>query len=157
MRIASAKTSNTMNPSTLIKRIRTAGRRRTLSGLLLIWVGLGVQPCAMAAVSESDCPHCPPATESQPMNMHDHDGTDGKLHADASSTHDDCCDTDEDAIDARTNLGKYSDLSDFSSALPPAHIPSSRVISSALSDFDDPPDRQRSSVPLRILYCVYRD
>ena len=146
-----------MNPPTIIKRIRSAGRRRTLSALLLIWVGLGVQPCAMAAVSESDCPHCPPAIELQQMDMHDHCGTDAKLLADASNTNGDCCEADEGAIEARTSFGKYGDVSDVSSAPPPAPIPSSREISGTLSDFANPPDRQRSSVPLRILYCVYRD
>jgi hypothetical protein len=148
-----------MNRSTFIKRIRTAGRRRTLSALLLIWVGLGVQPCALAAVSESDCPHCPPANESQAMDMHDHCGTDAKLLADASTTSGACCEAaaDDGAIEARTTLGKYGDINDASPAPPPAAIPSSREISGTLSDFANPPDRQRSSVPLRILYCVYRD
>jgi hypothetical protein len=146
-----------MNPFTFINRIRTSGRRRTLSALLVMWVGLGVQPCAVAAVSEGDCPHCPPTIDAQQMDVKEHCGTDAELIADVSGVAGDCCETDDGAIDARSYAGKVVDNIDVSTGPPPTPTSVSRLTTGTLSESAYPPKRRRSSVPLRILYCVYRD
>ena len=44
---------------------------RMLYAFLMLWVSLGIQPCAVAAVGDADCPHCPP--EETHSDGHDHE------------------------------------------------------------------------------------
>ena len=39
-------------------------RTRVFGLFVAVWVSLALQPCAVAAVSESDCPHCPSEIEA---------------------------------------------------------------------------------------------
>lgn len=54
--------------SSSLQPLRRKAARRTLSALLVLWLGLALQPCAMALGGGNggnhDCPHCPPV-ESQ--------------------------------------------------------------------------------------------
>jgi hypothetical protein len=145
-----------MNPPSLIKRLRAVGTRRTLGVLLLMWVGLGIQPCAVAAVSDAKCPHCPPAVTSDQATLHDHGNAHGESPSGVYATAD-CCEVDDGTVDARPPPADSGSLQKFAAAPPPAMTAMARSSSYAVRLSSDPPERRRSSVPLRILYCVYRD
>lgn len=128
---------------------------RILYALVVLWVSVGLQPCAVAEVSDADCPHCPPAETHSiaPENEHCGGHTEATFDAIVSN---ECCDADDGAIDTRYNT---IDLKDFGDVAPPplnAGPPSPFWIVQRIPVVD-PPDRRRSSVPLYILNCVYRN
>ncbi len=136
------------------RKSKGTARSRALYALLALWVGLGIQPCAVAAVSDSDCPHCPPTEESLVSPEDEHcGGADPTLNASAPS---ECCDADDGAIDSRSSTVDQKDLHDvvdvpvlgFSVAWPLPTIARFMIV--------DPPDRHRSVIPLFIKHCVYR-
>ncbi len=128
---------------------------RMLYALVALWVSLGIQPCAVAAVSDADCPHCPPAETHSiaPENEHCGDHAEPTLDATASI---ECCDADDGAIDTRYNTFDLKDFGDVA-APPPNAGPSSPLWIVQRIPVVDPPDRRQSSVPLYILNCVYRN
>ena len=128
---------------------------RILYALVALWVSLGIQPCAVAEVSDADCPHCPPAETHSipPENEHCGGHTESRFDATMSN---ECCDADDGAIDTRYNTIDLKDFGDVA-APPPSADPSSPFWIIQRIPIVDPPDRRRSSVPLYILNCVYRN
>jgi len=131
-------------------------KRRMRIAFAAIWVCLAIQPCAMAAASETDCPHCPPEIE-QAMHAghqhaeHMHDGSAGTA-ADAE-----CCEVGSAIVNPRSDKLDPNDVGDYL-ALPPGLAPVALLRREPCARRTaDPPERARSPVPLHILYCVYRD
>ena len=129
---------------------------RAFGVLVVLWASLGLQPCAMAAVGDTGCPHCPPEQE-QVMLAHG-------SHSNAMTKPSPCvgmqsmvCDADETAINSRTGKIDDHDTGVFVAAVstldPVFPVASDTVVGVS----SDPPGRCRSEVPLHILYCVYRD
>ena len=129
---------------------------RAFGVLVVLWASLGIQPCAVAAVDDAGCPHCPPE-QGQPMATHGSlsDGmTESSPCVSAASI---VCEVDEAAIDSRIGKIEADDAGTFVVAAP-AMEPIFPVASDAVVGVPyDPPARRRSAVPLHILYCVYRD
>ena len=128
---------------------------RMLYVLLALWVSLGIQPCAVAAVSDADCPHCPPEETFAIAPENDHCGGGAEQAFDATASNE-CCDADDGAIDTRYSTVDLKDLHDVAAAPPSAvGTPWSRR---TIENFPvvDPPDQRLSRVPLYILNCVYR-
>lgn len=133
-------------------------KRRMLGVMVALWVSLGVQPCAAAAVSDLDCPHCPPEQE-QPQNaMHKHcDPVEVvKTEAGVALTAD-CCEADEGALDARQGQLDLKPVSDGLAGPPTSLLTGPTLAAVARQSVTVPPDWRPSPVPLHILYCVYRD
>ncbi len=132
--------------------------RSLFAGIVALWVCLGIQPCAVAAVSEADCPHCPPELPVPEPEQSSHCG--GSVKA-ADAPHvivaEECCEADDGAIDARTASFELNPAYDVSAVLPD-------VVRLAWSAGYTPvvPTRtlslRRCSPPsLHKLHCVYRD
>ena len=129
---------------------------RAFGVLVVLWVSLGFQPCAVAAVNDPGCPHCPPGHE-QPTATHGG-------HSDGMAETSSCagmqsmiCEADEAVIDSR--IGK---IDDNDAGVVVAALATTAAINPVASDAfvaiaSDPPERRRSAIPLYILYCVYRD
>lgn len=132
--------------------------------LFAVWVSLAVQPCAIAAVSDHDCPHCPTEVESGAVHgahgsqkSHDH-GSMGSSEAAVSemcaSMQSDCCDNDESAVSARA---VSPDLDANPVALPtcgPTWVdrPDPRQEPAKATG---PPVLPGGLISLQDLYCVY--
>lgn len=43
--------------------------RRTCAVLVAVWINLAFQACAMGAMPDDDCPHCPPGMHDSEMPM----------------------------------------------------------------------------------------
>ena len=136
------------------KSYRIRSRHKVLAVLAIVWVGLGLQPCAVAAVSHVDCPHRT-AGHAEPMAHHDHGSGQDNEHCDVAASS--CCAADAIAVDCRTNPVKGDDNSGID-ALPAAPIHYLSL------EPDRPPDRQFAAAagpppgrPLHVLHCVYLD
>jgi hypothetical protein len=138
-----------------------SGARARLFGLFAaVWVGLALQPCAIAAVSENDCPHCPPQAEQAAMpheSHHDHaaeDIPDDPPNCDSLGA--DCCDVDEATVNVRVDPTKVDDQP---TGLP-ASVPTSHPDPGPCEgpgNGAEPPEPPAGSVPLHVLKCVYLD
>lgn len=130
--------------------------RRASAMLVVFLVSLGIQPCAVAAVDNGGCPHCPPEQEL-PMATHGNHGDGISESSSCVSTQSMGCEADEAAIDSRVGKVEVNDAGIFLAAVPTTEpifpVASDTFIGMALDD----PARHRSAVPLHILYCVYRD
>ena len=128
---------------------------RAFGVLVVLWVSLGIQPCAVAAVEDSGCPHCPPEHE-QPMATHGGHSDGMTESSSCASMQSMICEADEAAVDSR--IGKIDDIE----AAVVVAVSGTAAINPVASDTfiaiaSDSPERRRSAVPLHILYCVYRD
>ena len=132
-------------------------KRRVLSVFVALWVSLGLQPCAVAASSDVDCPHCPPEQEQPMAAMSDH--CDPKSESSLASAPSDCYEVEESAIDGRLGKIDFKDAGKFSAAIPTSEPFVSIRFDTCSSNAVDPPDRAARArpIPLHILYCVYRD
>ena len=131
-------------------------RSRAFAVLAVLWVSLGIQPCAIAATDDEGCPHCPP---EQIQTMAAHDG-----HSDGVSESSSCvsvqamlCEVDEAAIDSRSGKVEVDDAGIFVPVAPTFEQTFPVIRDTIVGVAFDPPARHRSAVPLHILYCVYRD
>lgn len=137
---------------------RSTVSRRVVACLLAAWLGLGLQPCAIAADSAHDCPHCPPEDAPQmPAHHGHHAATTAGEESGCASMQTDCCDAAVAGVDART--GK---LALKQGGEPPALVaPPVPVVAAVPWRLNqttvDPPDAPLPSRPLHIVYCVYLD
>lgn len=137
-----------------IRQLFGKGRRSLLAGLLALWVSLGIQPCAIASVSDADCPHCPPEASAHAMAMDEHCGDGAQPSSTAYAA--DCCDADNSVIETRSkNVDVKPDV-DLATGPPPDpwHQVDSRPLQMALVD---PAGRRSPAIALHKLYCVYLD
>jgi hypothetical protein len=135
-------------------------RTRVFGLFVAVWVSLALQPCAVAAVSESDCPHCPPEIEAVDATMESH------CNPAAKATHDDlpncdsvqaaCCDLDKGIVSVRVDTtGVDDDNPGLPTSVPASH-PSLGPCEESGSAAG-PPQAVGGSVPLHVLKCVYLD
>jgi len=128
-----------------------------LAVFVALWISIGLQPCAMAAVDDVDCPRCP-AEQMQPMVAgSDHCNPPGELSF--SNAPSDCYEVEESAVGDRFGKIDLEDAGKFSAAIDVSEpLFSSRFDASSINAAGPPgqPPRARP-IPLHILYCVYRD
>ncbi len=132
-------------------------KRRVLSVMVALWVSLGLQPCAMAAVGDVDCPQCPPEQEQPMAAVGEH--CDPQGHPSFSSAPSDCYTLEESAIDGRLGKIDFKDDGKFSAAIPISEpFVAIRFDASSRNAVGPPGQAVRARpIPLHILYCVYRD
>ncbi len=134
------------------------GRTRVFGLLVAVWVSLALQPCAVAAVSDHECPHCPIEVEAAPAADEDHCNPAGKNKADdgtsVPSGQSECCDLDDGIVNVRIDTtGDDDDLS-----ILPTSVPASQFRLGPCEESGNatgPPDPTGGSVPLHVLNCVY--
>ena len=137
---------------------RTATATRRVIGLFAAaWVSLALQPCAMAAPTEHDCPHCPEETGVNEGAAHHHHGADQAAAADAGAScaaaQADCCELDEGIVNLRTAT---IDLDDEPSALlAEGPLPGSFVRADREPGKATGPPPPAESVPIHVRNCVY--
>jgi hypothetical protein len=125
--------------------------------LVVVWLNMALQPCAMAFGNEQDCPQCPPAhsREMPSQDSHDRALEDAPCYVGASQ----CAFSDDYNYDGRSVQIKVKDApSDVPVAIAPAVVGLSLAdtVSASLGP-DDPSHRPGVPRSLNILYCVYLD
>jgi len=123
--------------------------------VVVLWLNLAVQPCAMAFGDDDDCPHCPPAQDMQMAGHHGHQTDD--VGTDCETSQSDCGDIDEFSLQGRNTLSKLK-----VEPLPIAIVaPASPLTALNLIGFTttaaDPPEPVAPSAPLHLLNCVFLD
>lgn len=142
-------------------RTRTRG---VLGMLVIAWLNIAVQPCAMAlgSIEDHDCPRCPPShADEQPEHlMHDQhmaaeDSASSAMPCATPAT--DCSFLDELNCDGRAVKLEIKDApSDVSVAVLPAYVSELAIRPAKVRGWHgtrSPPIL--SSVPLNVYYCVY--
>lgn len=138
---------------------QTKSRRTRAFGLLVaVWVSLALQPCAIAAVSDHECPHCPVEVEATPAAIEDHCNPAGKIKAEDGTSlppaQSDCCDLDDGIVNVRLDTSDDDDGATFL----PTSVPASQFRLGPCEESGSatgPPDPTGGSVPLYVLKCVY--
>jgi hypothetical protein len=135
-----------------------SGARNVFGLLLALWVSLAIQPCAMAAVSEHDCPHCPAEIEAADDSGHHHDhgaaqGGAG-MSAECDSATADCCDLEDRIVGVRVALPDFDDGDSvmLMSVAPPGVLDVPRAPPELAVPL---PQVSGRFVPLNIVNCVY--
>jgi hypothetical protein len=135
-----------------------AGARNVLALLLALWVSLAVQPCAVAAGAEHDCPHCPTESEAAPGAQHHHGHTasdeSAAMPADCGALQAECCEIDDRMVGVRTDALEFDDNDNVlaTGASPPTVVDVPR----ARPELAVPlPQRTGRSVPLHLINCVF--
>lgn len=137
-----------------------AARMKILGLLTTVWIGLALQPCAVAAVSNEDCAHSLIGAKaySRPADAQCDLAVQRQIddHTRPVTTSSNCCDLDERIVNQRVD--------DFGSNLialiVPPSVPDSLIrpgLSEEPGNAADPPESSGGPVPLHILKCVYLD
>ena len=146
------------------RRARTSRMRSIMSVVVIAWLNLALQPCAMAlgGMEEHDCPRCPPSHEDARADHAMHNGHAAEKEAKAgdmpcSTAATDCTLLDELNYDGRTvklELNDAPNESPVAIAPPFAFEPKLKPIEYLgwHSTRSPPPP---ASVPLDVYYCVY--
>jgi hypothetical protein len=137
---------------------RTAPATRRVIGLFAAaWASLALQPCAIAAPSEHDCPHCPEETVVAEAAAHHHHGDDRAAAADAgtpcAAAQADCCELDEGIVNLRTATIDLDDEPPAWLASPP--LPGTVVRADRKPANATGPPPPARSVPIHVVNCVY--
>ena len=147
-----------MSISAIVRTKRLSRARSILGVVLVAWLNLALQPCAMAFQSEQDpdCPHCPPS------QTHHHDGHDMSMVADkvpcasSASNCDVLGDLNNNERSDRLKLNHFQ--KDLPAIVAPDHLDvglDQTIELTAVSlSMNRPPG---SLLPLHKLYCVYLD
>ena len=139
------------------KNRKISRTRKALGLVLAVWVSLAVQPCAVAAVSTEECPHCPVTAESTSEPERSHRGsivTTVEETVSCVSAQAECCDVEEGIVNFRI---ESSDLDEGNNVLPtsaPASHPRLGPCEES-GNAAGPPEPSGGSVPLHVLKCVY--
>ena len=108
----------------------------------------------MAFGGEPECPHCPPAQDSEAAH-HDHHGDKANVGCDLMQSQ--CDDADQFSFDGRSPHSKTKDKVDLPIGLA-ALVPELCIERAAFMPGGfDPPPLDATSPPLHILYCVFLD
>jgi len=133
-------------------------RRSLLAGIVVLWVCLGIQPCAVAAVSDADCPHCPPELpEPEPEQASHCGGNATATEAPHVVLAEECCEADDGAVDGRPPSFEFKPVYDTLAALPDfGHLrwADGRAPVSPAGGLSL---RRCPPISLHKLHCVYRD
>lgn len=137
------------------RRRPAAATARLLGAVIVAWVNMAVAPCAMAFGGEPDCPHCPPAQESEAAAHHGDHGDDVKAGCDSLQSQ--CDDADQFSFDGRNTNNTAKAKVDLPLGIP-VLVPELCIERTAfMSSAVDPPPLDATSPPLHILYCVFLD
>ena len=132
-----------MNGLAIFRRHRTAWGRRVLSTFIVAWLAIILQPCAVAAGVEHECPHCPPGATHETSHF--------EVTASA-----DCALSDQLNIESRSLQVK---LEDTFNNVPVTVAPESHEIEKSASIAQRSPGSavflSLSRPSLNVLYCVY--
>ena len=133
------------------------GRTKAFGLLVAVWVSLALQPCAVAAASDHDCPHCPVEVEAAPAAIDDHCNPAGKIKADDGtslpSAQSDCCDLDNGIVNVRLDTSGDDDVTFLTTSVPASQFRLGPCEESG--NATGPPDPTGGSVSLHVLKCVY--
>jgi hypothetical protein len=149
------------------ERNSTAMHRRRLSRLwpllAALWFAIGLSPCALAAVGDLDCLHCPVETASG----HDAHAMHGETaeHGHGASGHggasgdcgEDCLDADESVVDARSVTSPAKDAGDYVGIIAASDCTFSVTHASVPGHVDPPPITPVPRARLHARLCVYLD
>ena len=99
-------TAKYLNLLATMRRHKTSRARRVTGVFLFVWLGLALQPCAMAFGTDGDhdCPHCPPPIETA------HHAGHSMATSDMCASGDDCSPLDDFNYDGRTPETKVKDV-----------------------------------------------
>ena len=133
---------------------RLVATNKLLSALLVLWANLALQPCAVAAGEDHECPHCPPAHEDGMSAHHGHHAQKEAAQP-CASMQSDCCDELTSSVAPREHENKARDVSDQPAVIAEIApwldtIPVARPVSAT-----GPPAPVAASPPLHVLNCVY--
>jgi len=131
---------------------------RVLGLLAAVWMGLALQPCAVADEVEQDCPHCPTEVVVELAPADDHCGSKAKdtqtVSVSCVSVQSDCTDTEEGIFNARVESENLDDDSpDLPLCMASTHL--SQRTCERTASLTGPPDSTGGSVPLFVLKCAY--
>ena len=147
-------------------RALITAHRRT-AWLVGLWFAVGLQPCAVAALSALECPHCPSDAHGS-SDAHAHHG-DGQAHHGHGAAQQDepdcqfevseCCELDEAAFDGRNPGSPVKDSSDAGEVFAGTPTPHLTYVPAdeARPDPPDPQSRPRCGRRLHVINCVYLD
>ena len=139
------------------KNRKVSRTRKALGLMLAVWVSLAVQPCAVAAVSTEECPHCPVPAETTPEPERNHCGsivTSSEETVSCASAQAECCDVEEGIVSLRI---ESSDLDEGNNVLPTS-VPVPHLYHGPCEESGNatgPPEPSVGSVPLHVLKCLY--
>jgi hypothetical protein len=135
------------------------GARRVLVLLIVAWLNLALQPCAMALGADPvpDCPHCPSAQASEDAAQAMHAAADAAMPCATSvGSVGDCDSLDEMRADSRAGELKVKDApGDQPVALLPAAALVDQWAFAAPAALPVRCNCPAASPPLNVLYCVY--
>jgi len=139
------------------KHRKVSRTRKALGLMLAVWVSLAVQPCAVAAASTEECPHCPVLVETTPEPERNHCGsivTSSEEIVSCASAQTECSDVEEGIVNLRI---ESPDLDEGHNVLPTS-IPVSHPCLGPREESGNaagPPEPSSGSVPLHVLKCLY--
>ena len=138
--------------------------RRLWSLVAALWVAVGLSPCALAAVGDLDCLHCPDEAGASGHAMHAAHGDpadnkhDASGHGDAAGDcGDDCLDAGESLVDARNFKSSTKDADDNFSVAVGAWQAITLACEAATGGVDPPAVSPVPSARLHAIHCVYLD
>lgn len=141
-----------MSAISSLRQTRAGKARRLLGVLAVLWFNMAVQPCAMAADDDHDCPHCPPAHENTMAGHHAHGASDAKMPCAALEAQ--CADVGDVSVETRAELNP-GDLDQpvwfVTDTIPTLQPVAPRIVGHAT----DPPDICGTSPPTHLLNCVF--
>ncbi len=151
-------------------RFQGKRRRRLWPLVAALWTAIGLSPCALAAVGNLDCLHCP--AENSSAGHYGHAA--GDMHAmhgeNAAAGHgtaghapgsgdcgDDCLDADESLVDARSVKSSSKDSGEILAIAALAQDPTGLVFAASTGGVDPPPVVPVPRERLHAIHCVYLD
>ncbi len=143
--------------------------KRRAAWLVGLWFAIGLQPCAVAALSALECPHCPSQAHEGGDTAHSHHGTGHDAHGEhGAATHgepdcqadaSDCCELDDAAFDGRSAASLAKDLGDTGD-MPAVAVTPYLTYAPGDEARPDPPGPRYTphrGVRLHAINCVYLD
>lgn len=147
-----------MSQAVKIRQRPVPASKYVLGLLLVAWLNMALQPCAMALgeASKQDCQNCPPALTTEFASPGAHNIYD--TVADTSSCESrvsQCVFGDEVSSEIRSIKVKDTPDDTPVGAVPVIAVNPALTISPGLPDVDDPSHLSGGPQALNVLYCVY--
>ena len=141
-----------MSAITAIRHAPGRSTRRLLGALVVLWLNMAVQPCAMAGADEHDCPHCPPEHHEAMAGHHGHKAEEPQVSCAALEAQ--CGEYGNISVDARGQLKLDDDGQPDASIVDTA--PPAEFVRQAVADCaTGPPLIAAASPPIHLLNCVF--
>ena len=139
-------------------------QRRLWPLVAALWAAVGLSPCALAAVGQLDCLHCPDEQSATGQSGHvGHGGQHGDTHDTAdhspvtSDCGDDCSNAGDSLVDVRSTKSTTKDAGESAALAVDRRLFGDTVAIARTTGLDPP--RQQPVSPQRphALFCVYLD